>query len=100
MVNDAVDQRGSASGVREDGGPLAEGEVGREHEAAAFVAAADDLKQEVGVARVVGQVANLVDAEQRALLIAMLDALRADVDSEPYPELISLDAACSAVAAR
>lgn len=32
-------------------------------------------------------------------LIAMLDALRADVDSEPYPELISLEAACAAVAA-
>jgi len=61
VVDDAVDERGGTGGVREDGRPVLEGEIGREDEALPFVAAADDLEEEVGVAVVEGEVADLVE---------------------------------------
>src|SRR2546425_3717345 len=67
VMDDAIDERGGRGGVGEDRRPLAERQVGGEHEALAFVAAADDLKEEGGGPRVVGQVADLVDDEEGAL---------------------------------
>jgi hypothetical protein len=46
-VDDAVDERSGAGGIREGRGPVLEREVGREHEALLLVAAADDLKEQV-----------------------------------------------------
>jgi hypothetical protein len=66
VVDDAVDERGRACSVGEHSGPLGKGEVGGHHEAATLVTPADDLEQQVGIAGVVGQVADLVDAEQCA----------------------------------
>src|SRR2546425_12295790 len=48
VMGDAIDERGGRGGVGEDRRPLAERQVGGEHEALAFVAAADDLKEEGG----------------------------------------------------
>ena len=89
MVDDAIDERGGARGVWEDGGPVAEGEVGGQHQALALVAATDDLEQEVCVARVVGQISDLIDTEQRARRVVAKTAverarrfLRAEVEQE------------------
>src|SRR5688572_24103165 len=64
-MHDAVDERRRARRVRENGRPLVEGQVRREDETSSLVATADDLEEQIGVTAVVGQVANLVDAEQR-----------------------------------
>ena len=48
FVGESVDDRFGESGVREDAGPLAEGEVGRDDQAAAFVAFGEDLEDEFG----------------------------------------------------
>ena len=50
-------------GVGEDRVPVAEGEIGREHDRLLLVAARDDLEEEVGGVRVVGEVADLVDGQ-------------------------------------
>src|SRR3989442_6887901 len=71
VMDDAIDERGGRGGVGEDRRPLAERQVGGEHEALAFVAAADDLKEEVGGPRVLGQVADLVDDEDGALAVVV-----------------------------
>src|SRR2546422_7680407 len=89
VMDDAIDERGGRGGVGEDRRPLAERQVGGEHEALAFVAAADDLKEEVGGPRVVGQVADLVDDEEGALAVVVQPAgqaarrlLTAEVEEE------------------
>ena len=64
VVNDAIDERSGARGVREDAGPIAEGEIGGEDETLLFVSPADDLKQEVGVAIVEGEESDLVEHEE------------------------------------
>jgi hypothetical protein len=64
-MDDAVNERSRAGRVGEDSRPVAESQVGRQDEALAFVSTADHLEQEVGVASVVGQVANFVDAQNR-----------------------------------
>jgi len=48
MVDPAIDERRRGGGVREDAGPLTKRQIRREDETAAFVAAADDLEEEVG----------------------------------------------------
>jgi hypothetical protein len=53
VVDDAIDERRGARGVRKDRRPFRKGEVRRQDETLALVATADDLKQQVGVARVV-----------------------------------------------
>ena len=63
-MNDAIDQGCSAGGVGEDGWPVAESQVGGEDDALVFVAAVDDFEKEVGIAAVVGQIADLVDAQE------------------------------------
>ena len=64
VVGEAVDERDGAGGVGEDGVPLLEGQVGGEEQGAVLVTAADELEEEVGGARVVGEVSDLVDDEQ------------------------------------
>ena len=53
VVDHAIDERRGGGGVGEDRRPLAEGEVGGQDEATAFVAPADDLEEQVGGAGVV-----------------------------------------------
>ena len=59
-MHDAVDERGCAGSVREDGRPVAKGKIGSEHETLLFVTTRDDLEEQVRVARVVREVADLV----------------------------------------
>jgi hypothetical protein len=66
VVDEAVDEGDRTAGIREDGRPVGEGQVGREHKTFPFIPAADDLEEEVGRARIVGEVANLIEAEQAA----------------------------------
>jgi len=61
VVDEAIDERGGGGGVGKDGRPVAEGQVGRYHETAFFIPAADDLKEEIGSAGVVGEIADLID---------------------------------------
>jgi hypothetical protein len=65
-VDEAVNEGDGAAGVGKDGRPVGEGQIGREHQAFAFIPAADDLEEEVGGAAVVGEVAQLIkDQEPR-----------------------------------
>jgi len=49
-MDDALDESGPAGGVREDGMPLGEGEIGGEDEALLLVTSTDDLEEEVCIA--------------------------------------------------
>jgi hypothetical protein len=63
-VDESVDEGDDAGSVREDFAPLRESLVGAEEDGlVSVVAAGDDLEEEVGVATVVGEVADLIDAE-------------------------------------
>jgi len=65
MVKEAVEHGGCDGGVAvEDGGPLFEGFICREHDGTPFVASADDLEEEIGTALVNGQVANFIEDEK------------------------------------
>src|SRR5271169_6555579 len=67
-MDQAVDESDDAGGVGEDRGPLCEGLVGREDDRLVLVVpAGDDLEEQVGVPRVVREVADLVDAEDGGL---------------------------------
>ena len=64
-MDEAVDEGDDAGGVWKDLAPFGEGLVGAEQYAAVcIVATCDDLEEEVGVAAVVREVADLVDAEE------------------------------------
>ena len=60
-MDDAVDQRHHAGGVREHLGLLGERTIHGEQQALGFVATANDLEEQVGVSITVGEVADLVD---------------------------------------
>jgi hypothetical protein len=60
-MHDALDERRRAGRAGEDGVPVREGEVRGEHEALLFVATTDDLEDEVRVAIVEREEAELVD---------------------------------------
>ena len=64
VVSEAVDEGDDAAGVGEDLVPLSEGLVGGHHGGGVLVAAVDDLEEQVGVPRVVGEVADLVETQQ------------------------------------
>ena len=64
VVGEAIDQRDRAGGVGKDGVPVLERQVRRHEQGAVFIAAADDLEEEVGGVGIVGEVANLVDGEE------------------------------------
>ena len=76
VVEDAVEEGGGEGGVVvEDGGPVFEGLVGGQNDGAAFVALADDLKEQVGPAFVDGEIAQLVDGQEvgTGVLLKFLD---------------------------
>jgi hypothetical protein len=56
VVHQAVNERDDAAGVGERLVPLGEGTVAREQERLLAVASADDLEEQVGVVRAVGEV--------------------------------------------
>lgn len=60
VLGEAVDERAEAGGVVEDGPPLLVSEVGRDHDGALLVSAADDVEEEVGRSGVAGDVSELV----------------------------------------
>src|SRR6266540_875356 len=81
---EAVDERGGASGVGEDGGPLTESEVRGEDDAALLVAAAHDLEERVNFPIVAGEVADLVDDQEPCSVRAVAQPL---VESTGYSRL-------------
>ena len=62
-VDQTIDEGDDAGGVGKDLAPLAEGFVGGQDNGFVLVAPRDDLEEEIGVASVVGEVAELVDDE-------------------------------------
>lgn len=64
LVQEAIDEGDDAGGVGEDLVPLGEGAVGGDDGAPELVAAVGEFEQQIGVAVGVGEVAELVDAEQ------------------------------------
>ena len=76
-VDQAVDKGDDARGVRENIGPLGEGLVGGEHDGLErLVAPGDDLEEQIGVAAVVGQVADLVDAQKLRVSVVAQPAMQ------------------------
>jgi hypothetical protein len=65
LVGEAVDDGLGESGVGEDLGPFAEGQVGGDDQAAAFVAFGEDLEDEFGGALGQREVAELVELCRR-----------------------------------
>jgi hypothetical protein len=63
-MDEAVDERDDAGGVGEDLAPLGKGLVGAEEDGLLGVVTPGDDLEEVGVAAVVREVADVVDAEQ------------------------------------
>ncbi|XXT29316.1 hypothetical protein WMF45_44440 [Sorangium sp. So ce448] len=70
-MDEPVDERDDARGVREDLAPVGECLVRAEQQRLLrVVATGDDLEKQVGVAAVVGEVADFVDAEKRGERVA------------------------------
>jgi hypothetical protein len=67
----AVDERDGAAGIGEEGRPVGEGQVGRQHQTLAFIPSADDLKEEVGGAGIVGEIPELVQDQEAALAVVV-----------------------------
>ena len=65
MVEQAVEQRGCDDRIAEDVAPLGKSTIGGEDHGAALVACGDELEEQVAAAGHDGQVADLVDDEQR-----------------------------------
>ena len=65
VVRQAVDEGDGTGRVRKDGAPLLEGEVRGDDQGLLLVPAADDLEEEVGRVRVVREIADLIDREER-----------------------------------
>ena len=65
MVDDAVDESGSAGGAREDGRPIGKRQIGGEDEAFFLVAHGDDTEEQVSISLVVGEIADFIDAQAR-----------------------------------
>lgn len=63
-MSEAVEKGCDAGGVGKDGVPVGKGTVGGDEDRAAFVAAVNDFEEEVGGRGVVGEVADLVNAEE------------------------------------
>ena len=64
MVEKPVQQRGGDDGIAEDFAPLGESAVGGEDHRALFIAAVDELEEQIATARRDRQVSDLVDDEQ------------------------------------
>ena len=73
-VGEAVDDGFGESGVGEDLGPFAEGQVGGDDQAAAFVAFGEDLEDELGGAVGQREIAQLVEDDELGAGVAADDA--------------------------
>ena len=65
VVEQPVEQRGGDDGIAEDVAPFGKAAVGGEDHGAAFVAGVDELEKQIAAAGHDGQVADLVDDQQR-----------------------------------
>jgi len=63
-MSEAVEQRGCHLGVAEDGGPLAEGEVGGDDDRGLLVEAADEMEEKLTAGLREGQIAELIEADE------------------------------------
>jgi len=63
-VDESIDERDNGGGVGKDFSPLAKHLIGGDQQRAFEVAAGDDLEEQVGVAGVIGEIAELVEDEQ------------------------------------
>jgi hypothetical protein len=70
MMGEAINERHSTGRVGKDRIPLLERQIRRHDQGSVFVAAADHLKEEVRGVRIVAEVPNLVDDEQRGFGVA------------------------------
>src|SRR5205823_12905203 len=90
VVDEPVDQGGGDDGVAEDLGPLLEAAVRGDDERAAFVAARDERKQQVGGLAFEWEVADLVDDQQvvalepAQLLLELVAVLRLLEPGDPF----------------
>ena len=66
-VDEAVDEGDDTGGVGEDVVPFPERFIGSEDNGPVLISPGDDREEEVGVAGVVGEVAELVDTKDRRL---------------------------------
>ena len=73
-VGEPVDDGFGEAGVWEDLGPFAEGEVGRDDQAAAFVAFGEDLEDEFGGAVGQGEIAEFIKQDELGAGVASDDA--------------------------
>src|ERR1019366_2874202 len=64
MVGQAVEERGDAGGVGEDGVPILEGFIGRQEDGITLVTVVDDFKEQVGGVGVISKVATFVNDQQ------------------------------------
>src|SRR5690349_856018 len=76
-MDHSVDQRRGRSRVRKDTRPVFEGEIGGEDEALLLIAAVDELEEEIGVARVVREITELVDDQQSNRGVVSESAIKA-----------------------
>src|SRR5215470_14491768 len=65
MMGEAVQQRGDGGGIGEDGVPVFKSFVRGDENGAAFITAADEFKEQIGGIRIIGQICEFIDAEQR-----------------------------------
>ena len=77
VVQEAIEERGSDDGIAEDLAPFGEAAVRREDHRAFLIAGIDQLEEQVGAAAGDGQVADLVDDQQRSA------GVEADLVAEP-----------------
>src|SRR5450432_3934116 len=70
-MHDAFDERGRACGAGKDRVPFGEGEIGGQHEAFLLIPTADDLKDQIGVAIVEGEKAELVEHREPDLCVVV-----------------------------
>jgi len=68
VVEQAVEERGGDDGIAEDVAPFGEAAIGREDHGALFVTGVDELEEQVGAARGDGEVTDLVDDQQTAVV--------------------------------
>ena len=66
VVQEAVEERGGDDGIAEDLAPFGEAAVGGQDHGALLVAGVDELEEQVAAAGHDGQVADLVDDQQRS----------------------------------
>ena len=70
MMDQPVDQGDHATGAGEDFAPFREGFVGADQRALLLMSAVDEFEQQIGMPVRVGQIADLVDDEERRRGIA------------------------------